>query len=313
MDSAQFRSVEAWERRISESHFPLLMNAARPDFKASISTVDLPRGMRISEIDVESNHLKRTEHLVRTQPSDHVLVVLQQSGKAVIRQLDRQVVLENGSGAIADPNAPYEIKMTRGSHQLVLLLPEASLRAGGAKVSEVRTKLLPADSLAIRSLSSLARDLVVTDIAPEEAEGLAAAAFDLLRGALGRLGTLSLTVASASHEAQRRLVKEYIQGHLENPGLSVESVAKSHHISPRHLATLFGPESTPGAYIRQARLQRIFDDLTNPSMQSLTASQIASRWGFTNYPTLSRAFRRQFGVAPNEARVYGREALDSVR
>jgi AraC-like DNA-binding protein len=83
-------------------------------------------------------------------------------------------------------------------------------------------------------------------------------------------------------------------------------VARAHHISPRHLATLFGQDQTPGAYIRRARLRRIFDDLTNPVFAGMTAAEIAARWGFTNYPTLSRAFRREFGLTPNEARAYGR-------
>lgn len=306
MEPARTRNTDDWQQRISESFFPLLLNAAQPDFEASITTIDLPRGMRISKVDVEANHLKRTERLVRTQPSEHVLVLFQHTGKAIMRQAERQVVLENGSAAIADPTEPYEVKMTGGSHQMVFFLPESAIRAAGSQVRDVRTRLLPGNSLAIRSLSSLAADIVSSYIAPGEAEGLAAAAFDLLRGALGRLGSASASVSAASHEAQRRIVQEYIHAHLGNPGLSVESVAKAHHISPRHLATLFGPDLTPGAYIRRARLQRIYDDLTNPDLAGRTAAEIGSRWGFINYPTLSRAFQREFDLTPNEARAYGR-------
>ncbi|WP_423184481.1 helix-turn-helix domain-containing protein [Arthrobacter sp. NyZ413] len=306
MEPLRINNPEDWEECVSDAYFPLLMNASPPDFEGSIKTTDLPRGMRLSEIQVGANHLKRTERLVRIEPSDNILVLFQHAGRAVMRQADRQVLLENGSAAIADPSEPYEVKMTQDSHQFVFLLPAASIRAAGAKVNEVRTLLLPGSSLAIRHLSALAAELVSKEVPSGEAEGLAAAAFDLLRGALSGLGALNVPVASVSHEAQRRLVQDYIHTHLSNPGLSVESVAKAHGISPRHLATLFGPDSTPGAYVRQARLQRIFDDLTDPALATLTASDIAARWGVTNYPTLTRAFRREFGMAPNEARAYGR-------
>jgi AraC-like DNA-binding protein len=71
-------------------------------------------------------------------------------------------------------------------------------------------------------------------------------------------------------------------------------------------ATLFGPDSTPGSFIRRARLDRIYSDLTNPEMASVTASQIAAQWGFGNYVTLNRAFHREFGISPSETREYSR-------
>lgn len=307
MDPVRINNAEEWQRRIGDTVFPLVMKAASPAFTGSIRTVDLPRGVRISEIDVESNHLIRTDRLIKTMPSEHVLVLFQYKGQAIMREATRRVLLEKGSAAIADPSQPYEVSMTSGSHQLVFLLPEASVRAAGAKVSEVSTRLLPGSSLAVRHLSRLVTDLVSVDLAPAEVEGLTAAAVDLLRSALTGLGT-SPALGSVTREALRRIVQDYIHRHLGDPGLSVESVAKAHQISVRHLAVVFGSDSTPGEYIRKARLQKVFDDLVNPDLEAMTASQIAYRWGFTNYPTLTRAFRREFEIAPNEVRAYRRRS-----
>lgn len=307
MDPVRINNAEEWQRRIGDTVFPLVMKAASPAFTGSIRTVDLPRGVRISEIDVESNHLIRTDRLIKTMPSEHVLVLFQYKGQAIMREATRRVLLEKGSAAIADPSQPYEVSMTSGSHQLVFLLPEASVRAAGAKVSEVSTRLLPGSSLAVRHLSLLVTDLVSVDLAPAEVEGLTAAAVDLLRSALTGLGT-SPALGSVTREALRRIVQDYIHRHLGDPGLSVESVAKAHQISVRHLAVVFGSDSTPGEYIRKARLQKVFDDLVNPDLEAMTASQIAYRWGFTNYPTLTRAFRREFEIAPNEVRAYRRRS-----
>jgi AraC-like DNA-binding protein len=98
------------------------------------------------------------------------------------------------------------------------------------------------------------------------------------------------------------LVQDFIHSHLDDPGLSVEAVARVHGISARHLSTLFGADSSPGAFIRRARLERIYSDLTNPQLAFMPAAQIAARWGFTNYATMNRAFHREFGMSPGTAR-----------
>jgi AraC-like DNA-binding protein len=307
MEQARITHRDEWEKQVSETLFPLIIQNVRPEFAGTIKTLELPRGLTVSEVYVDANHLKRTERLVRQDASEHVLVLVQSSGKAVMRQADREVLLANGAAALADPSSPYELKMSNGSHQLVLLLPSATVLAAGGDILEARTRLIPPESLALRSLAGLARELVATTDLGSEAEGAAAAAVDLLGAALTRFKTTSgLPVESSTHEAQRRLVQEFVYRNLGNPGLSVDFVARAHGISARHLATLFGPDSSPGAFIRRARLERIYADLTNPQLMSATAADIAARWGYLNYATLNRAFHREFGIAPQQVREYGK-------
>lgn len=305
MDPVRITNPQDWEEHVSDTIFSLLVQGVQPDFAATIRTVDLPRALRISEVHVDANHLKRSERLVRREPSDNVLILLQHDGRAVMRQGEREVFLSNGAATLADPSQPYELKMTANSHQLVLLFPAAALRAAGGKVSDIRTRLIPGESLALRSLATLATELVSSDGLGSEAEGVASAAFDLLRAALSRFGNTG-TPIELSHGAQLRLVQNFIHKNLSDLGLSVESVARAHGVSSRHLATLFGPDSTPGSYIRRARLERVYSDLTNPEMASVPASQIAARWGFGNYATLNRAFHREFGISPSQTREFGR-------
>lgn len=310
MEQARVTHREEWEKQVSQTLFPLLIQDVRPEFTGTIKTLELPRGLTVSEVHVDANHLRRTERLVRQDPSSHVLVLVQRSGRAVMRQGDREVLLSNGAAALADPSTPYELKMSNGSHQLVLLLPSTAVLAAGGSIREARTRLIPSESLALRSLAGLAAELVASDDLGSEAEGAAAAAVDLLGAALARFKTTSgRSVELNTQGGQRRLVQEFIYRNLGDPRLSVDSVARAHGISSRHLATLFAPDSSPGAFIRRARLERIYTDLTNPALVSLTAAEIAARWGYINYATLNRAFHREFGIAPGQVREYGKNLL----
>ncbi|BCW58558.1 helix-turn-helix domain-containing protein [Arthrobacter sp. StoSoilB20] len=309
MEQARITHREEWEQQVSQTLFPLIVQGVRPEFAGTIKTLELPRGLTVSEVHVNANHLRRTERLVREDTSDHVLVLVQHSGRAVMRQGDREVLLTNGAAALADPSTPYELKMSNGSHQLVLLLPSTAVLAVGGSIREARTKLIPPESLALRSLVGLAAEMVASDDLGSEAEGAAAAAVDLLGAALSRFrATAGGSVALSAQGGQRRLVQEFIYRNLGDPRLSVDSVAKAHGISSRHLATLFAPDSSPGAFIRRARLERIYADLTNPGLVWLTAAEIAARWGYINYTTLNRAFHREFGTAPGQVREHGKSS-----
>ncbi|GAA2026814.1 helix-turn-helix domain-containing protein [Agromyces tropicus] len=300
----RIQHADEWQRRISESFFPLALSAAPDGFHATIRTTDLPRGMRISEVHVGRTQVRRTERQVRTQPSDHVLALFQYEGHAIVRQADREVHLEGGSATIADPTEPYDVTMTGDSHQMVFLVPTAALRAAGADISVIRTRLLPGTSLSVRSLSALASSLVAADVDPAEAEGIAAAAFDLFRGALNSVGALEAPTRSLTHEAQLRVIKDFIEANLGDQELDLELIARAHHVSVRHLADLFAPE-TPGAYIRRARLERVYRDLTDPAFATMTAQQVSGRWGFASYSTMLRAFRREFDASPADVRAVG--------
>ncbi len=71
----------------------------------------------------------------------------------------------------------------------------------------------------------------------------------------------------------------------------------------RHLHRMFeGENTTVSAWIRQRRLERCRDDLADPVNAGIPVSSVAARWGMTNAAHFSRAFRRAYGIPPNEYR-----------
>ena len=72
--------------------------------------------------------------------------------------------------------------------------------------------------------------------------------------------------------------------------------------SKRYLHKLFdGEADTLNAYIWQARLDRIRQDLADPAVAGNSITEIAFGRGFSSSTHFSRSFRESFGVSP---RVY---------
>jgi AraC-like DNA-binding protein len=153
--------------------------------------------------------------------------------------------------------------------------------------------------LLVRYLETLAR------LAPElEAGarlGAANAAIGLMCAALGA------SVPSTEHSLRAVLLSEarrYIEEHLGDPGLSPASIAQAHAVSVRTLHAAFeSTDESVSALIRRRRLNQCYADLATSSEDQVFT--IARRWGFPSAAHFSRAFRRQFGVAPRDIRPPG--------
>jgi len=96
----------------------------------------------------------------------------------------------------------------------------------------------------------------------------------------------------------------FIDGNLANPALSAVTVAGALGVSPGYLQHAFQDVGkTVGAHIRRRRLERCRDDLAGPLHAGEQISEIALRWGFSDMPHFSRAFKEQFGRTPREYRA----------
>lgn len=83
--------------------------------------------------------------------------------------------------------------------------------------------------------------------------------------------------------------------------LGMPELALRLKVSPDKLERLFRQElnTVPSAYYRRLRLQRAAELLTHSSMR---IGEVALSCGFTSASSFARAFKEQFGYAPNEVR-----------
>ncbi|HEV7256231.1 MAG TPA: helix-turn-helix domain-containing protein [Bosea sp. (in: a-proteobacteria)] len=119
-------------------------------------------------------------------------------------------------------------------------------------------------------------------------------------------------IASGAVERARLVV----QRHMGSPDFGPQQLARLLAMSRSKLYRLLDGDGGVAHFINRERLTRAWDDLTSPR-EAGSVHAIANQVGFRDHSTFSRAFRREYGCSPTEARERallsrpdtGREAL----
>lgn len=101
-------------------------------------------------------------------------------------------------------------------------------------------------------------------------------------------------------------MKRYASRRLQDPSLGPQQLARAHYVSTRYVHKLFAASGTSvSRWIRDQRLDGAARVLQ--SSPELPISLVASRWGYRNAASFSRAFNERFGCTPSELRSRGDE------
>jgi AraC-like DNA-binding protein len=140
---------------------------------------------------------------------------------------------------------------------------------------------------------------------PEMSRLQAIVAFDIsvqmILAAFGKQAMLCGTVRADSRNAMFGKARGFVHSNLHQPWLSPESVVAALKL-PRHtLYRLFEHEGGLGCYIRNRRLREAADELVkHPQRQVI---EIAYGLGFNSASDFTRAFRRSYGISPQNHRT----------
>lgn len=229
---------------------------------------------------------------------------LQLRGYALLAQDGREAALTPGDLAIYDTTRPYSLDFPDAFSMFVLLVPRERLgltpRQVGALTAERISGRHGLGALASALLAGLGLQLREGGVDPEPRA--VDAILDLVEATLTqRLGpreavpTSHIVFAAAT---------AFIEEHLGDPELSVEAVAGAQHVSVRYLQQLFAERgSTPSAWIRRARLDRVKAELADPSHASRPLAAVGARCGFPDASGFARAFKAAEGMTPGEFRA----------
>jgi AraC-like DNA-binding protein len=150
-------------------------------------------------------------------------------------------------------------------------------------------------------------DLVQTwqRVAPRDFGHMAAAHVRDLMVAMVATAPDTLTTGERAGVRAARLgaIKSDIELQLCEPGLSIQWIATSNHISPRYIRRLFQDEGTTFSdYVLARRLERAHRLLLHQGRTTSTIGAIAYACGFGDLSYFNRTFRRRFGVTPTDTR-----------
>jgi AraC-like DNA-binding protein len=278
--------------------------------------------MQVVVMDIMPITVRRTSQLISQADPDLLKMVLVCGGNpCVVAQDGRQARLSAAEFAIYDTRRPYEVACgisgERPTQMMTFMFPPSLLPLSRNRLEQLAAVRFPAGAglgdLTSQFLLQLARN--VDHYSPAEAARLSAAALEVLATRLAHeLEVRGWGTPEARRHALFTTVQTFIQRHLGDSRLSPAMIAAAHHMSLRSLQQLFHDEGlTVAGSIRQRRLERCRNDLSDPALAARPVAAIAARWGFSSPGDFSRAFRAVHGLPPAEYRMSARSVNSSAR
>ncbi|MBC2777029.1 helix-turn-helix domain-containing protein [Parasphingopyxis marina] len=233
---------------------------------------------------------------------DYLMMVMQLSGEVRIENRGHTNILRPGTlGLYRFSRNCDALYAEEGARQLVGIVPRQELTARTPSMTNILQRQFPHDSavcsLAFNFLTGLyesAEHLGMTR--PEMSD----VAINLLQVAIAEQVVGSEGVSY--RDKIRVRVRGYVDRHIHDPNLSVESVAAAMRCSSRHLQAIFADQEPLGRYIWRTRLERCAAVLREPGCAALSITEIAFSMGFSNASHFSRAFKARFGASPKSYR-----------
>ncbi|MEH6719880.1 MAG: helix-turn-helix transcriptional regulator [Aurantimonas endophytica] len=239
---------------------------------------------------------------------DRWRVVLARSPSALPTSLPPEDA-QQGRLTFHAPDSPCE-GLPHPGELLTLLLPKDFCRDAfefPGSAPDIDPEL---ESLLAGFMENLARQL--PHISPDHFHGLAAATRSLVAACIvprpERLETAAVPFASLLIDQARLVVRR----NMACPEFGPCQLARSMAMSRSKLYRLFENAGGVPHFINRERLREAHRSLTE-SPHSHSIHIIASEVGYTDHSTFSRAFRREFGYTPTEARDRGIARLSANR
>jgi AraC family transcriptional activator of tynA and feaB len=292
--------LEFWHEVVCKTFVPLRSIPAdtTPGFVARVETWPLAA---VSPARIMSP-AQRTEHgsreVARSSEPFH-FVNLQLSGRCLVEQDGRREVAGPGDCVVLDTTLPYTLDFDSSWSMLSFRLPHAQLAALCAPWA-TRGGLLSGGTGRARIIAGLIRSLWALEEDVPTLIGLEDAFAATVASCLRR------SAPSNSGDTDDADLRARALGHalvrLADPTLSVSAVARALGVSPRRLHSAFAGAPMPFAgTVRRMRLERCLQLLSNPAITT-QITQIGAMHGFPEPSSFSRAFRREFGTSPRQAR-----------
>jgi len=228
--------------------------------------------------------------------SDLLVVTLVTAGQEVVEQGGRQATLEPGDMFIVDAAMPGTCHIPSRIHTVTLVVPKPLVSLRGPLPDK-----LPAQSPVARLFGDY-MSLLVRELAALPAAAVSIAAKATIE--LVQLVTASECPSPDSAPLRVALlpqVRRYIERNLRDPELRPSRIAEANAISLRTLHAMFANTGeSVSDYVRRHRLERSREALL--SQPDAAVIDISGQWGYKNASHFARAFKAEYGIAPQELR-----------
>ncbi|MEU6102706.1 helix-turn-helix domain-containing protein [Streptomyces flaveolus] len=261
--------------------------------------------LRVVTADGDPSPAPWTARLIAPGDDEYLVVMLLDGGVADVEQDGRELHLRPGEIVFCDSTRPSRITFRRPFRATSLVLPRRLMGLREPDLRRLTATAIGPDTLLGSLLPPLLARLADTAAVcpPGTGEALARSVVDLLTVLIEERRAGEAADAPTAAQAWLTRIRDHIDRHLADPGLTPEAVAAAHQISVRYLHRLFQAEDTTvGRWIQRRRLEECRRELARRDAADRTVAAVARRWGFTNATHFSRVFRAAYGMSPGEWR-----------
>lgn len=298
------RPLLAWRERIGHvMDAPATRSQAEQPFKAMIETYSVG-GLKFSDCRTHPLLMERTVARISVDSvrdfAFHMLVDGDAGELELAPGKDRPV----GPDSITALDLNQPVRMRRGaSRVLSVFVPRSMVLEAVPDAEALHGRVLGNDAPVARllreQLLGMARGMARAG--PVEAEKAIRTSAGLIAAAFGKQAGLSGNARAALRAAMFGVVRRRINVMLHQPDLTIEHLLGDLKISRSVLYRLFEHEGGLVAYIRGRRLRAAADELVQ--FPELPVKDIAYGLGFQSASDFTRAFRRTYGMSPQDLRA----------
>lgn len=298
---ASAHGAREWCRVIGTTFGPAQITAEE-DFTASIRSFRR-QSFCMATVTAGAHVAERTARHIANDEQAQLLVYLQVAGHGELTQAGRTARLEAGDLSLLLTCRPYRMSFHGEATWLGVLVPADDLYQHPASISTA-IPIPAADPVA----SSVGSALTCMEASLAKLPVLAVpkalrSIFELIDMLSMHATTLDASRPMATHSDNIMRILRYIEDHLNDPDLSVSSIAEANFISVRTLYSLTRSVGINVAgWIRTKRLETARSFLDNPAMEDLTVAEIGAYCGLTSPAHFSTLFRDRYGLPPNAYR-----------
>ena len=298
-------TFELWRQLVCET---FVEHECRPQsnrpFVGEIESIKA-RDLVFSTLHSRDQVVRRTNRDIRRDRKELLLFVLQLGGHCDLEQDGRDTRLGPGDMACFDTTRPYMMSFGDAFRQLVIQVPSSTISSLIGPTSHFVSRKIGATSpmgrLAFPFLRQTSGSLAELD--SNAASGVIETSISLLATAFGGLTAGEARTLRKGKDALLCRAKAYIEGHLQDPDLDTDGIARFLGVSRRYLQELFRADnSTPAEFLWSRRLARSRRYLRDLQMSGEPISQIALACGFKDFTHFSRRFKTAYLATPRDYR-----------
>lgn len=305
--------VPIWNEVVWKSYVPLAIEVPeKSNFVGKVARSYLGN-VPIVTSGSRAQQIVRTPKLISQDAEEYLMLGLQLQGTSIVEQRDRQALLRPGDYVFWDTRRPYNITFPSDWEMAVFQFPRNAFGFDNRLIDSI---------IALTSCGSSALSRVAAAFLLSIAQEARTSSFEHKTQLLNHtLGLLSSSIEQrpprenalvAYDQLVFRRIETYISDNLTTPRLRASEIARENGLTTSQIYRIFRDRNlTILNYIREKRLHKIKEDLTNPRLKNVTIAAIALKWGFTDVPHFNRVFKNYYGVAPKQFRTLNKPPAEA--